>query len=200
MNKASTFRCSEKLAEVERLFVLHIVAHQRAEVVSVDIDGGQRLIGVAIAHVCEAPFGLGTLFHHIVPSEYFVLAIVVEQVKRRSREAQHARVDFLKFVNHVFPDVGLCAFMGFVNNDEVPRCIEYGGVFHELSPHLFRSAQVLHGGEIDVADGSRGGPFFQRVEAFALVARAIQEVGAVVENLVEVFKPSFIDHGPVGQD
>ena len=80
--------CAEELTEVECLLVVAVFrAEKRSEIVGVDVDGWQRLVGVRVAHVCEIPFRLGTLLHHIVPCEDFLLFVVVEQVERRSRQS-----------------------------------------------------------------------------------------------------------------
>ena len=76
------FTCTEELSEVKCLFIICIVAHQRSEVVGIDIDGRQGFIRIGVAHVCQIPFCLSTLLHHIVPSEDFVLCVVVKQIER----------------------------------------------------------------------------------------------------------------------
>ena len=51
VNKGAVVFCPKELAEVEGFLVLHILAHQRTEVVGIDVDGWQRGVGVGIAHV-----------------------------------------------------------------------------------------------------------------------------------------------------
>ena len=78
---------AEELTEVESLLIFHVITHQRSEVIGIDIDDRQRFVWVGVAHMCQIPFGFGTLLHHIVPSEDFVFAIVIKEIEGRARQA-----------------------------------------------------------------------------------------------------------------
>ncbi len=199
MNKRAVIVGTKELAEVESLLVVGIGIHQPAEVVSIDVDLWQTGIRVRVAHVQHVPFRFGFLLHDIVPREDLVLLIVVEEIERRAAEAKHLRVLLREFLDDAGSELRLCTLVSLVDNQHVP----VGGVdltvLVELSANLVTASQILHGSEIDILV-ALACQMLQRLEALAFGPGAVIIFFTVVENLVEVLKPSFIDNGAMGED
>lgn len=70
---------AEELAEVEGaiLIVLEVVLQQPSQIVGVDIDGRERLVGVGrvVAEVVFVPLHFGALLHDVVPSKDLFLVV-----------------------------------------------------------------------------------------------------------------------------
>lgn len=207
---------AEKLAKVEDFVLIGEAIHQSAQVVGVNMHGRQRRIGVGIADMVLVPRHFGALLHDIVPGEDLVFVILVEEVEGRARKLQHFGVGMPKLVDHRLPQFGLRALVCFVDNEQIPVGGEDVVVFFVLSAHVFRSAQVLHGGKTHNVR-TFVGLQQQLVEALPLLrrtvvvfslqfalfrcARALAAVGnglsgtQIIEYFFKVLIPSGIDHG-----
>ena len=75
---------AEKLAEIESHVLVDILLEQSSEVVGVYVHSRQSFIRIRVAEMLQIPFGLGLLFHHVVPSIYLVLLVFVKEVERRA--------------------------------------------------------------------------------------------------------------------
>lgn len=94
----------------------------------------------------------------------------------------------------------LGAFMCFVDDEQIPGGGKDGVVFVEFSADRFRTSQVLHGGEVDVADTLLQVEFLKVFKGFSFVFGAVAVGRAVVEDFAEVFKPAAVDDGAVRQN
>ena len=119
--------------------------------------------------MCQVPVCLGSLLHHVVPSEYLFLSIVIEQVEWRSRQSEHLCVLLHYGINDALPYVCLRTLVSLVHDEHVPGGCKHIGVLVELTAYGLCSSQVLHGGKINVAVALACQPF-ERLEALALGA------------------------------
>ena len=198
---AATAFHTEELGEVESMVAVLIVLQLQAEVVGVDVQPREGGIGVGVAVVGLIPLLLGTLLHHIVPGEDVGIVVVVEQVERGAGEFQLLGVAVEEGGDDGLSQAGLCALVGFVDHQEVPVGGEDCVVLVEVAAHQLASTQVLHRGKIDVMLPATLELPLQTLEGLALaIFRAILEVVAVVEYLLEILEPAVVDHRAVGED
>ena len=150
---------TEKLTEIESHILVDKVVEQSPKVVGEDVHRGQSGVGVGVAWVCLIPCCLGALLHHIVPCVDVVFLVVVEQVEWCATEAEHLGGGLNELGHNILAQFGLGAFVGFVDDDKIPRRGKHLVVFVKLATHRLRPTQVLHRGEVDVASSPICMPF-----------------------------------------
>ena len=81
----------------------------------------------------RVPLCLFLLLHDIVPGIDIVFAELIKQIERRAGQSQHFGVRFAQLFYDMIAQFGLCAFVGFVNDDKIPIQVKHGVVLVEFS-------------------------------------------------------------------
>ena len=117
---------TEKLPEIERLVLqLHItfIGEDFTQVVGIDLQLWQLVIGVGIAKVQLVPFRFALLLHHIVPGIDVVVKFF-EDIERRTGQGKELGIVAVPFLDQIFNDViaqgSGGSFMGLIHNDQIP--------------------------------------------------------------------------------
>ena len=200
VNKFAAIVDTEELAEVERYIFVGILVHKSAEVVGIDVQARKSGIWIMVARVLNIPLGLGALLHNIIPSVYFFLLEIVEQIERRAGETKDFRLLLGKLFHHSLTKFGLRTLVGFINDNEIPRGRENIVILVEVTADKFRASEVLHRGEVDISAFLPTCAAFERDEGIAVGFRAIGVFVGVIEYFAEVLEPARIDHRAVSED
>ena len=115
---------AEELAEVEGAIhvVFYVVLEKPAQIVSVDVDGRERFVGVrrVVAEVVFVPLHFGALLHDVVPSKDLFLVVFGKQVEGRTGKLQHAGLWLGECLDDGLPAFGQGALVGFVDDQIIP--------------------------------------------------------------------------------
>ena len=147
----------------------------------------------------QIPVGFCFLLHHIVPSEYLLFLVVVEQIERSARQAQHLSIRFYECIYHVQTQVGGCSLVGLIDDKHIPISLKYLDILVKLTTHHSSTSKVLHRRKIHITVTSVC-KAFERGKIFAFCARTVMIVGLVEEYLLEILKPSLVHHRTVSED
>ena len=127
---------TEEFAEIECfgiVFIRDILFQLFAEIVGIDMHLWQIGIGVVVTVMLRVPLCLFLLLHDIVPGVDIVLTKLVKQIERRAGKSQHFGARFTQLFYDIIAQFGLCAFVGFVNDDKIPIKVKHGVVLVEFS-------------------------------------------------------------------
>ena len=101
-------------------------------------------IRVVVTVMLRVPLCLFLLLHDIVPGIDVVFTELIKQIERRAGQSQHFGARFAQLFYDIIAQFGLCAFMGFVNDDKIPVQVKYRVVFIEFPADTFGAAQILN--------------------------------------------------------
>ena len=117
---------TEKLPEIERLVLqLHItfIGENFTQVVGVDFQLRQLVVGVGIAKVQLIPFRFALLLHHIVPG-VDVIVKFLENIERRTGQGKKLGIVAVPFLDQILDDIiaqgGGGSFVGLIHDDQIP--------------------------------------------------------------------------------
>ena len=117
---------TEKLPEIERLVLqLHItfIGEDFTQVVGIDLQLWQLVIGVGIAKVQLVPFRFALLLHHIVPGIDVVVKFF-ENIEWCTGQGKELGIVAISFLDQIFDDIiaqgGGGSFMCLIYNDQIP--------------------------------------------------------------------------------
>ena len=106
-------------------------------------------IRVVVTVMFRVPLCLFLLLHDIVPCIDVAFTELIEQIERRAGQSQHFGARFAQLFYDMITQFGLCAFVGFVNDDKIPIQVKYRVVFIEFSADTFGTAQILNRRKIE---------------------------------------------------
>ena len=106
-------------------------------------------VGVVVAVMLRVPLCLFLLLHDIVPGIDIVFTELIKQIERRAGQSQHFGARFAQLFYDSIAQFGLCAFVGFVNDDKIPIQVKYRVVFIEFSADTPGAAQILNRRKIE---------------------------------------------------
>ena len=151
MQKLSVVIGSEELFEVEGNVLVGKIAQQPAKVVSIDVHSGQPGVWIGVAEMILIPFLLCPLLHGIVPRKHLLLGGIVHKVERSAGELENfGGLFFVSSAITALPSAVWSAFMGFVDNDVVPRSRVNIIVLVKLTANSLRATKVLHRSEENI--------------------------------------------------
>ena len=90
--------------------------------------------------------------------------------------------------------------MRFINDNQVPIGSKNLVILVKVTTYKFRTAQILHGGKIDIMQSVTFCLPFKTVVTFPVVLGTVCKILAVVKYLTEILKPSGIHHRTMGQN
>ena len=117
---------TEKLPEIERLVLqLHIafIGQDFTQVVGVDFQLRQLVIGIGISKVQLVPLCFALLLHHIVPG-VDVIVKFLENIERRTGQGKKLGIVAAPFLDQILDDIiaqgGGGSFVGLIHDDQIP--------------------------------------------------------------------------------
>ena len=194
MGESSVIIYPEKLAEVESHVFIHELMEQPSEVVGIDVHRGQGGVWIRITEMGQIPWSLCPLLHHIIPGINLVLLEVIQQVERSAGKSQYLGICFCQFLHNSLAEFRLCPFVRLVHDDAIPSGGKHLIVLVEVAAHKFRTAQILHGSEIDILAFTLLRSRFKWSMAVTIVLWAVCKTGTVIEYLAEILEPAAIHH------
>ena len=193
---------TEKFPEIERLVLqlyIAFIGEDFAQVVGIDFQLRQLVVGVGIAKVQLVPFRFALLLHHIIPGINVVVKFF-EDIERRAGQGKELGIVAVSFLDQIFNDIiaqgGGGSFVGLIHDDQIPVKGKHSIVFIEFAANGGGTAQILNRRKIDELFAA----VQQIFNGSPVALGAIGVVIGIIEDLLKIFIPTIVHHRAMGNN